>query len=164
MIAEKFFWSQVNPLIELHVSADLFCFVFSSRPNHAEFRTWKMKPPLSQVKLFKPPVHVVRETISIIQKTLLPTGVFFFSPLNQVKISLHLGIYFTNSTHIWLRQQLRPAETRVFPKLNELTNHSRLVLDMQIVMPCVNNLRTASTFCPMQSRVNCQERNHFTLK
>ena len=74
MIAEKFVWSQVSPLIELHVSAVLFCFVFSSRPNHAEFRTWKIKMPLSQVKLFKPPV--VRETLSIIQKTFLPTGVF----------------------------------------------------------------------------------------
>ena len=30
--------------------------------------------PLSQVKLFKPPV--VRDTLSIIQKTFLPTGVF----------------------------------------------------------------------------------------
>ena len=74
MIAEKFVRTQVNPLIKLHVSADLFCFVFSSRPNHAEFRTWKIKTLLSQVKLFKPPV--VREAISIIQKTLLPTGVF----------------------------------------------------------------------------------------
>ena len=36
-------------------------------------------------------------------------------------------------------------ETRVFPELNSLTNHSRLVLDMHIVMPRVNNLRTAST-------------------
>ena len=25
----------------------LFCFVFSSRPNHAEFRIWKVKTPLS---------------------------------------------------------------------------------------------------------------------
>ena len=74
MIAEKFVWSQVSPLIELHVSAVLFCFVLSSWPNHAEFRTWKIEMPLSQVKLFKPPV--VRETISIIQKTFLPSGVF----------------------------------------------------------------------------------------
>ena len=48
------------------------CFVlfFSSPPNHAEFRTWKLKTSLSQAKLFKPP-----EPISIIQKTFLPTGV-----------------------------------------------------------------------------------------
>ena len=73
MIAEKIVWEQVNPLIELHVSAVLFCFVFSSRRNHAEFRYWKIKTLLSEVKLFKPPA--VRETISIIQKTFLPTGV-----------------------------------------------------------------------------------------
>ena len=75
MIAEKFVWSQVSSLIELHVSAVLFCFVFSSRPNHAEFRTWKIKMLLKNaLKLFKPPV--VRETLSIIQKTFLPAGVF----------------------------------------------------------------------------------------
>ena len=67
-------WSQVSLLIELHVSAVLFCFVLSSPPNHAEFRTWKIKMPLSQVKLFKPPV--LHETLSIIQKTFLPTLVF----------------------------------------------------------------------------------------
>ena len=50
----------------------LFC-IFSSPPNHAEFRTWTIKMPLSQAKLFKPPV--VLQTISIIQKTFLPTGV-----------------------------------------------------------------------------------------
>ena len=64
----------VHPLIELHGSAALFCLVFfSSPPNHTEFRTWKIKTPLSQAKLFKPPV--VRETISIIQKTFLPMRV-----------------------------------------------------------------------------------------
>ena len=51
------------------------CFVlyFSSPPNHAEFRTWKINTPLSQAKLFNSPV--LRESISIIQKTFLPTGV-----------------------------------------------------------------------------------------
>ena len=65
----------VHLLIELHVSTALFCFVlyFSSPPNHVEFRTWKIKTPLSQAKLLNSPV--VRETISIIQKTFLPTGV-----------------------------------------------------------------------------------------
>ena len=70
---KKFVRSHVSPLIELHLSAVLFCFGFSSRLNHAEFRTWKIKTPLSQCKLFKPPV--VRETISIIQETFTPTGV-----------------------------------------------------------------------------------------
>ena len=64
----------ISSLIELHVSAVLFCFVFSSRPNHAEFRTLKIKKPLLQVKLFKPPV--VRETISIIHIMFIPTGAF----------------------------------------------------------------------------------------
>ena len=74
MIAEKFVWLQVSLLIKVHVSAVLFSFVLSSRLNHAEFRTWKINMPLSQVKLLKPPV--VRETLSIIQKTFLPTGIF----------------------------------------------------------------------------------------
>ena len=63
----------------------------------AEFRTWKIKTPLLQVKLFKPPV--VRETISIIRKCLYQRELFSF--LSQIKISLHFGIYFTNST-LWL--------------------------------------------------------------
>jgi len=33
-------------------------------------------------------------------------------------------------------------ETQVFRKLNMLTDHNRLVLDMQIIMPRVNNLPT----------------------
>ena len=36
-------------------------------------------------------------------------------------------------------------ETRVFPKLNLLTNHNRLVLDMQIIMPHVENRGAVST-------------------
>ena len=41
----------LSPLIELRVSAALFCFeFFSSTPNHAEFRTWKLKTLLSQAK------------------------------------------------------------------------------------------------------------------
>ena len=62
----------VSSLIDLHVSAVLFCFEFSSPPIHAESRTWKIRTPLSQVKLFKPPV--VRELVS---------------PSSQIKISLH---------------------------------------------------------------------------
>ena len=36
-------------------------------------------------------------------------------------------------------------ETRVFPKLNLLTNHNRLVLEMQIIMPHVEKLGAVST-------------------
>ena len=35
--------------------------------------------------------------------------------------------------------------TRVFPKLNSLTNHNRLVLDMQIIMPRIEKLGAVST-------------------
>ena len=35
-------------------------------------------------------------------------------------------------------------ETHVFPKLSLLTNHSRLALEAQIIMPRVINLRTGS--------------------
>ena len=41
----------------------------------------------------------------------------------------------------------------LFPKLNLLTNHSRLFLDMQIIMPRVNNLRTVSA---------CRERQWYS--
>ena len=34
--------------------------------------------------------------------------------------------------------------SQVFPKLNLLTNHNRLVVDMLITMPRVKNLRTVS--------------------
>ena len=51
------------------MSCRSFCFGFLS-PQHFAL---KKKRPLSQVKLFKPPV--VRETISIIQKMVLPMGV-----------------------------------------------------------------------------------------
>ena len=46
----------------------------------------------------------------------------------------HLGIYFT---HI-----IQPFDSQ---KLNLLTNHRRLVPDMQIIMPHVDKLGTAST-------------------
>ena len=35
-------------------------------------------------------------------------------------------------------------EAQVFPKLNLLTNHSRVALDVEIIMPLVNNLRPLS--------------------
>ena len=65
---------------------------------------------------------------------------------------LHLGIYFTHST-VWLTAAEMCEETLVFPKLNQLTNHNRLGLDMQIVMPRVDNLKYMSrktmAFCAM---------------
>ena len=82
----------VHPLIELHVFAALFCFVF--------FPVRRIMPNFSlenknaliagRDKLFKSPV--VRETISIIQKTFLPTGVSYVSLLSQIKISLHTNL------------------------------------------------------------------------
>ena len=129
----------------------LFWFVFSSPPNHAEFRTWKIKTPSSHVKLFKPPI--VRETLSRIQKTLSYQRELV-SLLSQIKISLHLAIYLTNS-RLWLRAAEICEETHVFPKLNQLTNHSRLILDMQIIMPraiiwelqCKYMSRNTMAFC-----------------
>ena len=53
------------------------------------------------------------------------------------------GIYFTHPT-IWLTAAEICKKTQVFPKLNMLTNHGRKVLDMQIRMPCLDKLRTAS--------------------
>ena len=51
------------------VSAVLFHFVFPVR----RISRWEKKALLSRVKLFKPPVE--HGTISIVQKTFLPTGV-----------------------------------------------------------------------------------------
>lgn len=48
-------------------------------------------------------------------------------------------------------QQLNCKETRVFPKLNLLTNYSRLVLCMQIIMPCIEKPGTVSA---------CRERQY----
>ena len=45
-----------------------------------------------------------------------------------------LGIYFTHST-VWLTAAEICEETQVFPNLNLLTNHIRLVLGMQIILP-----------------------------
>ena len=44
-----------------------------------------------------------------------------------------LGIYFTYPT-VWLTAAEICKETHVFPKLYLLTNHNRLVQDMQIIM------------------------------
>ena len=53
---------------------------------------------------------------------------------------LHLGNCFTHPTVCLTAPEIY-KETQVFPKLNALTNHSRPVLDIQILMPRVNNLR-----------------------
>ena len=56
---------------------------------------------------------------------------------------LYLWNYFRHST-IWLTAVEICEEAQVFLKLNLLTNHSRLVLDVQIIMLLVNNLRAVS--------------------
>ena len=56
---------------------------------------------------------------------------------------IHAEIYLTHST-VWLTAAKMCEETQVFPKLNLLTNHRRLVLDIQIIMPRAINMRTLS--------------------
>ena len=98
-------------------------FFFSSPPSHAKFRTWKIKTTLSQTKLIKPPV--VRETISITQKTFLPTGVSWPFKSNKdiaahefaKRFVLTLGIHLTNLT-LWLTAAEICDEIHVIPKLN----------------------------------------------
>ena len=50
----------------------------------------------------------------------------------------HLGIYFMHPT-VWLTAAAICDKTQEFPKLNLKTNHSQLVLDVQIIMLYINN-------------------------